>query len=181
MIIALAGRRIDVPDAETPGFPLAAVPVVRERVRKLLDEQQATVLVASAACGADLVALEEAGALGLRRRVLLPFAAERFRQTSVVDRPGDWGPIYDRVLAEVEERGDLLILDGSGDEQCYAAANSAILNEAIALAQSAGERAVAAIVWDARSRGPEDLTQAFLEEARSRDLPVIEISTTVGE
>jgi|SRR5581483_5087708 len=181
MIIALAGRRIDEPDAKTPSFPLAAVPIVRERVRKFLEQQRASVLVSSAACGADLVALEEAGALGLRRRVVLPFAPKRFRKTSVIDRPGDWGPIYDCVLAEVEGRDDLLVLDCSGEEQCYAAVNSAILDDAVALAKAAGEHAMAAIVWDARARGREDLTRAFMHEARSRNLPLSQIATTVAE
>ena len=36
-----------------------------------------------------LVALEQAKQLGVRRRIMQPFAPERFRETSVVDRPDD--------------------------------------------------------------------------------------------
>jgi hypothetical protein len=72
--------------------------------------------VRSAAYGADLVALEEAGKLGIRRRVVLPFAKERFAK-HVVDRPGNWGEVYDHVIADVETRGDLIVLPSMvGDE-----------------------------------------------------------------
>jgi hypothetical protein len=72
----------------SPRFPLEAVPTVRRRLADLLAKERAVALVCSAACGADLVALEEAERLGLRRRIVLPFPPERFRKTSVTDRPG---------------------------------------------------------------------------------------------
>src|ERR1700683_4963453 len=131
MIIAVSGRRVDTADAKQPRLPLGNVELVRTRVRTLLKESGATALVSSAACGADLIALSEAGQLGLRRRVILPFERRRFRETSVTDRPGDWGPLYDRVLDEVEAAGDLVILQKGADDEAYAAANHAILDEAI--------------------------------------------------
>jgi hypothetical protein len=117
--------------------------------------------VCSAACGADLVALEEAGKLGIRRRVVLPFAKERFRQTSVVDRPGNWGEVYDHVIADVETTGDLIVLPRVvGDEEdAYQAANEAIIREAQIIAGSAERMAV--IVWDGNARSKSDATDAF--------------------
>jgi hypothetical protein len=79
--LALAGRRIDAEGADTPRFPLSQVETVRRRMHDLFVGQQIGAIVRSAAYGADLVALEEAGKLGIRRRVVLPFAKERFRQT----------------------------------------------------------------------------------------------------
>src|SRR4030095_8073400 len=108
MIIALAGRRIDAPDAATPRFPVENTEVAARRIHELLEAQGATALVSSAACGADLLALVEAGALGIRRRVVLPFDRKRFREISVVDRPGEWGRLYDDVLDEVSSNGDLV-------------------------------------------------------------------------
>ncbi len=64
---------------EATRFPLHAVPLVRERVSDLLQREHAKALVSSAACGADLIALEQAERLIVRRRVVLPFAPERFR------------------------------------------------------------------------------------------------------
>ena len=136
--LALAGRRIDAEGADTPRFPLSQVETVRRRLHNLFVGQQIGAIVCSAAYGADLVALEEAGKLGIRRRVVLPFAKERFRQTSVVDRPGNWGEVYDHVIADVETRGDLIVLPSMvGDEDdAYQAPNEAIIREAQTIAGS---------------------------------------------
>ena len=140
MVIALAGRRIDASGAETTRFPISNVGVVRQRLRELFETLRAQALVSSAACGADLIALLEAGALGMRRRVVLPFDREQFRASSVTDRPGEWGPVYDQVLDEVSSQGDLVTLEGdANDSQSYGAANLAILNEAVALAQQSNQ------------------------------------------
>ena len=72
-IIALAGRRIDTPGTNPPRFPLDSVPLVRARIAELLRVERAAAVVASAACGADLIALEEAERIGIRRRIVLPF------------------------------------------------------------------------------------------------------------
>ena len=64
MILAFAGRRMDAAGAAPPRFPLTNVALVRRRIRALLEAHSATAIVSSAACGADLIALGEAGALG---------------------------------------------------------------------------------------------------------------------
>ena len=79
----------------------------------LLSENGVTALATSAACGADLIGLSEAGKLGIRRRVVLPFSREKFRAESVIDRPGEWGHLYDMVLDEVSAMGDLVITRGA--------------------------------------------------------------------
>src|SRR5580692_2460109 len=135
MIIALAGRRVDAADAKQHRFPAKNVDIVRERIRRMLQTQCAVAIVGSAACGADLLALSEAGKLGLRRRVVLPFDREKFRTTSVTDRQGDWGPLYDKLLNEVENSGDLLVIHGDSEDNAYAEANHAIVDQALSLGQ----------------------------------------------
>jgi hypothetical protein len=178
MIIALAGRRIDAPGADTSRFPLANVATVRARIRSLLVECQAHAVVCSAACGADLLALEAAGELGLRWRVVLPFARDSFRETSVVDRPGDWGALFDQILDAVELGGDLVVLGYTeGDEAAYPATNRVILEQAGALAEPLRQPIGAVVVWDGAARGADDVTAAFLQEAQHRGLPVWQIPT----
>ena len=177
MIIALAGRRVDSADAKESRFPLRNVGIVRTRARAALKEIGATALVSSAACGADLIALSEAGKLGLRRRVVLPFERSRFRDTSVTDRPGDWGPLYDQVLDAVAAAGDLVVFQNGSDDEAYAAANRAILDEAVALAKAADEPAAVVLMWDGVSRGDHDLTEDLGAEARKRGLAVTEVRT----
>jgi hypothetical protein len=178
MVIALAGRRIDASEAAQPVFPAASAVEVRQRIRDLLQAEGASALVCSAACGADLLALDEAGALGLRRRVVLPFDPARFRDSSVTDRGGDWGTLFDRVVAEVKARGDLvnLNLDAQSDES-YVQANRAILHEALSLAGSSGDDVAAMLVWNRISRGDDDITNCFGEAARSLGWRVLEVST----
>jgi hypothetical protein len=178
MIIALAGRRIDAAGAETPRFPSENIELVRGRLRDLFERNEAKALVSSAACGADLLALQEAETLGMRRRVVLPFDRRRFRETSVVDRPGDWGNLYDRIVDQVEATGDLVILSlGSDDANAFNAANGAILDEAMALWRELKLQTIGVLVWDGSPRGEEDLTRSFGDEARARGFSVIEIKT----
>ena len=177
MIIALAGRRVDTADATQARFPLENIELVRERIREMLRARAATLLVSAAACGADLLALSEAGALGIRRRVVLPFERDRFRETSVTDRPGNWGPVYDQVLNEVAAVGDLLIANPTSKGNEYAAGNLAILDEALRLGGDTSQGVDAVLVWEGSSRGEDDNTEHFGVEARKRGLPLIEVRT----
>lgn len=176
-VLALAGRRVDATDAEVRRFPLENAPLVRQRLHALMAAYGASALVCSAAAGADLLALDAAVALGLRPRVVLPFARARFRDASVADRPGGFGPLFDRVLDVVEASGDLVLLEGErapGDS--YRACNEVILEEAAALAEP--ESPIAVVVWDGRSAGPDDNTDAFASAARGRGWTVVEVLTS---
>lgn len=188
MIVTLAGRRIDEQDAEVARFPLEQSALVRRRIRALLIEQRATMLISSAACGADLLALDVAGELGIRRRVILPCAAERFRAVSVTDRPGEWGALFDRIIDEVRRAKDLVLLPErkSGEKITFARTNAHILDEALALARSTSpqnrvshsSQVLAVIVWEGTSHGEDDLTIDFANEAIARSIPIMEIATS---
>lgn len=180
-VVALAGRRIDAPDAPRR-FPLENAKAVAERIRAFLAVHNAAVLVGSAACGADLIAQEQARALGLDRHVVLPFQADRFRATSVTDRPGDWGTRYDAIL-RATGAGEIHILENAGEsDDAYAAVNAALLDQAEALAirtePGALRPVLAIIVWEGHTRGDGDLTADFAAKARARGIPVTEILTT---
>ena len=167
-----------IPRRRRSSFPTVNLICVRERIRAALLLRKARSLVCSAACGADLLALDAAGDLGIRRRIVLPFSKELFRTTSVTDRPGDWGPLFDRILSEVEASGNVVVLPGADDDdQAYAAANHAILDEALSMAQPSGSPAGAIVVWNGTERGEGDLTAAFMREAGEKGLSVTEVST----
>jgi hypothetical protein len=175
-VMALAGRRIDRAGA-AERFPAGREALVRRRVRDLLALQGASVLVCSAACGADIVALEAARALGLRRRIVLPFSVTVFRETSVTDRGEVYGPRYDALVAESREAGDLVVSAGSPDDAgVYLRTNEVILDEAVALADQPGATG-AVLVWEGQSRGSDDATAQFAEAAERRGLPVWTVST----
>ena len=81
MIIALlAGRRVDAIGAKRTRF--SPEPEggerVRQRLHAMLISKGSIALVSSAACGADLLALEEAGPLGpSAQKIVLPFSRAR--------------------------------------------------------------------------------------------------------
>ena len=122
-VVALAGRRIDAEDADPPRFSSNNIPEVRKRLARLFEQEEALALVSSAACGSDLIGLEEAERIHIRRRIVLPFSREKFRATSVVDRPGEWGASFDHLVDLAEEDGDIIMLEqGEDADAAYAAA-----------------------------------------------------------
>jgi hypothetical protein len=182
-VVAFAGRRIDAPEARPLRFALADVPLVTERVRDAFVRCAARALVCSAACGGDLIALEIAAERGLDAYIVLPFDAERFRATSVVDRPGDWGSRYDRAIERARKRGRLEIVSAArnhSDDEAYAAVSDRILGCALALGGgTAGVIAVAA--WEGRPRGDGDLTWRLLREAQRAGVETESIQTSPQE
>jgi len=178
VIIAVAGRRIDAEDAKSARFPLKNVPLVQQRLDELFRREAATALVSSGACGADLAALTVAAARHMRRRIVLPFDRAQFRASSVTDRPGEWGPVYDQVLAELDRTGDIVTLQGNAaGDAAYAAANQAILQEATTLARQGRTDVLAVLVWEGAPRDGADMTAAFGDEARRRGCRVEHVKT----
>ena len=189
-IVAFAGRRIDATDVETPRFPLTQVDVVQKKIEELFRRDNVKTLTCSAACGADLIALQVAQKLGIHYRIILPFVSERFRVTSVMDRPctqeWNWGILFDQVIDIAQEKGELVVVETDEDRQtAYQSVNQAILNEALQQGRIQAatvplqeiHQVQAVIAWDGHPRGPRDLTLHFAEEARSRGLAVKEILT----
>ena len=167
-VVALSGRRIDAPGTTPPRFPAANIDMVRERIRAALERLAAGTLVCSAACGADQLALEVAGALGLRRRVILPFAESKFRQTSVIDRGAEWGAPFDRTMAELRaSNGVVTLKDAGSDADSYTAANDVILDEAEALGRAGGAAVVAMLVAE-RESAYDGIEDSFAHEAKQR-------------
>ena len=96
----------------------------------------------------------------------------------MVDRPGEWGPLFDRILDEVEEAGDLVVLpDSADDDKAYARANAQISEEAERITRPNSRDVLAVIVWDGKPRGANDLTAAFRDEAQRKGYAVFEIPT----
>jgi hypothetical protein len=189
-IVAFAGRRIDATDVKTPRFPLTQVDVVQKKIEELFRRDNVKTLTCSAACGADLIALQVAQKLGIHYRIILPFVSERFRVTSVMDRPctqeWNWGILFDQVIDIAQEKGELVVVETDEDRQtAYQSVNQAILNEALQQGRIQAatvplqeiHQVQAVIAWDGHARGPRDLTLHFAQEARSRGLVVKEIFT----
>jgi hypothetical protein len=179
--VALAGRRVDPTGTDSGSFPLRNIARVSEELRAVFETLRPAALISSAACGSDLLALEEAGRLGIRRRVILPFDPEQFLRTSVEDRPGDWGSLYKRIIEEVRSTDDLVNLEFTVDQDNdYRLTNLAILDEALEVARASAGKVIAVLVWDGQSRGTGDMTENFRVEAQKRGFPIVDVPTIPG-
>lgn len=105
--------------------------------------------------------------------VLLPSEPESFRRSSVADRPGNWGEIYDNVLKTAR----LEIFKLPEGQEGYLETNQKLLERGQQLANDFGVDAEALVIWNGASRGPDDVTAHFLHEAKSRKMKILEIST----
>lgn len=190
MIVALAGRRIDEEQADAPRFPLQNVPLVKKRLKNLFKNINVKALVCGAACGADLIALDIAGELGLMRRIVLPTEPKEFRETSVIDRPGDWGAIFDKVHQTLKKTKDVIVINSKAkDDVLYLEANKRIFKETFTFAEECidskpkelqtnlKKNIITVIVWEGVSRGKNDITEDFANIGLSYGLEVIEILT----
>ena len=166
--------RIDAPGAEPPRFPPTNVTAVQERLHRLLVEQQAQTVICSAACGADLLALEAAGALGIRRRNRAALRAGSLPGNLCRGSAWRLGERFDRILDAVEATGDLVVLGyAEAEEAAYLATNRTILGAGHHPCRAgAASCRCWAVVWDGACRGEDDVTAAFLEEAQRLGLTV---------
>ncbi len=172
-VIVSAGRRVDASDSSTPRFPPANINTVRQRILDFFNQESPVALVCSAACGTDLLALEVAGQKHVKRYVLLGAEPAVFRKESVTDRPGNWGAMFDQVMKSARVQ----VLKLPAGQEGYLQTNLDLLNRAEALAKKFGTVVQALVIWNEQSRGPDDVTGHFLEQAKLRNIPVSEIST----
>ena len=97
-----------------------------------------------------------------------------FRSKSVVDRPGEWGKVYDKVLSRSQRLGSLTVLDEPrGDDLAYLNATQAIIRKA---ALSIGLH-LAVVVWEGSSRGVGDATEEFRRLASIANFEEVTILT----
>ncbi len=176
MIASLAGRRIDAAGAHIEHFPPAREDLVAERIAAALRARRISILVCAAACGADLLALDAARRNGIAARIILPYAIDDFRRSSVADRGAKWTTAFDRIVGEVRAEDGVrhLGLDAH-DPKAYSKTNDAILDEGLALAGNDRAGVVALVVWDGAIDGRADYTAAFADAASARGIEVASI------
>jgi len=145
-IVALAGRRIDAPNAALRHFPAQKVEPVSIRTRSTFEVEAVRTLASSAACGDDLIALAQARVLGWRQPAILPFDLQLFRRTSVKDCSGDWRAPSGRLIEELQDNGGRINLACCSEgNEAYGATNHAVL-EGEEVAASTNERVLVIII-----------------------------------
>ena len=91
-VAVFTGHMIDRPGRTPPRFPPRLEGAVRAAIRDRLDRSGVRIGYASAACGSDLLFLEEVIERGGEAHVVLPYHRDQFLADSVEIVPGaDWG------------------------------------------------------------------------------------------
>jgi len=153
VIVVFGGVQIDAPGAPVSRFPESQVTDVSGRVRSLLSGLRPRLLVGAAASGSDLVILEQALNQGLKAHIVLPFAPDRFRQTSVESRGPAWVSRYEAVLAQVRRgRAVLEVLGEPEDDGVYTRTNGHLLSRADEL-RADGEEIITLLLRPAGADG----------------------------
>lgn len=178
MVAILAGRRIDAEDADVARFPARMVASVKQALNESFVSHNVTALVSSAACGADLIAITVARERAMPFRIVLPYNECLFRETSVVDRPGHWGPVFDSAVAVARAHDDLVVVGSAEGDEAYIRTNEVMFDEGLRLAStSAQDGCLALVVWDDSRRGSDDVTGHFVDQAALRNVPLSTIRT----
>ena len=96
-VVVFAGHMIDRPGRATPRFPAELEPAVAKQIRATIDKLKPGFGFASAACGSDILFLEQMLDAGAEVSVVLPYNEEEFVRDSV-DFAVGWRARFDRVL-----------------------------------------------------------------------------------
>lgn len=175
-VVAFVGHMEDLPGRPVPRFPPHLVPRVRAAIRERLRDLNAGFGFSSLARGADILFVEEM--LGRRApvRVLLPFPAEHFEQTSVGPR---WSRRFRDLVVDPRIEVDTLTATMPvGDvSQLYADCSERVFQRAIESAEQLRERPVLLAVWDGNpGDGPGGTANdiAFWEQS-GHELVVIDL------
>ena len=174
-VAALAGRRIDSKNSGKKRFPLTETENVAKKIFQHFRNEKVKHLFCSAACGADIIAIEVASKLGIPCTIVIPFPRNIFKKTSVLDRPGAWGDRFDDLIDAAQKKNKLIQLGfAPNDAKAFSKTNSWILNSAL---NSKFPNKLAFVVWEGKPRGNDDFTAEFFDNAHFKGFKMKSILT----
>jgi hypothetical protein len=176
-IVALAGRRIDLPSANPERFPARNIERVQLAIKLKLEEHGARWLVSSAAAGADLVGIKAAVALGIDCRLILFASVSEFAEKSVQDRGAYWEKEFERLLSATSRENLIFVPERATDSDTFKAVNERILGETLVLASLRSSTPISVAVWEGRPKEKEDFTVDFIEHSGKMRIPVLNVNT----
>jgi class 3 adenylate cyclase len=151
-VILFAGHMIDRPDRSEPRFPAHLESAVAKEIRDKIGNLKPGFAFASAACGSDILFLEEALERGAEVSIVLPYNREEFVRDSVDLVPNsNWRDRFDRVLKRANRviiaSPQKLEIGGVAYEFC----NEMLLGLATIRARQLGTTMIPLAVWDEMS------------------------------
>jgi class 3 adenylate cyclase/tetratricopeptide (TPR) repeat protein len=177
-VAVFTGHMIDRPGRVSPRFPPELEGAVRMAIRDQLERSGVRIGYASAACGSDLLFLEEILELGGEAHVVLPYDRNQFLADSVEILPGStWGERCRRVLerAEVTTASQQRLAIGGVS---YDYANMMLHGLATLRAEQVDTELVAVAVWDGRPGDGPGGTASTVSRWRAQAVAVEVIDLT---
>ena len=168
-----SGHMIDGRDRGIPRFPHELEPAVREALRVRLKTLDVGIGFASAACGGDILFLENLFDMGGELHIVLPYNEEQFVRDSVAIVPwGNWAERFRRVLSKATEvitASDQKLEEGSTS---YEYANELLHGLAQIKSQQLETELVPLAVWDGREGDGPGSTASAIEHWRNVGLEI---------
>ena len=171
-VVVFAGHMIDRPDRPIPRFPPELEGSVREAIRQQLKSLNAGVGYASAACGSDIIFLEEIIKLGGEAHIVLPYNQKQFVEDSVdLKRGSEW---IDRFESVIRRATDVLTVSEQSMEGGVPFEYTNLLLHGLAniRAEQLETHMVPLAVWDGREGDGAGGTASIVEHWRASQLDV---------
>jgi len=163
-VVLFSGHIIDQPSRNARRFPKENEELARGRIAQWLEEHNGQIAYSSAACGSDILFLEEMLKRDGEINVVLPFAREHFIQTSVDVVPdGNWVERFERVISKANEIKVLSQYNKNTLDDDLLFANLYMYGTAQVRAERAGTDLEILLVWD-RQRAKSVAGTAALAE-----------------
>ena len=188
-IALFSGHRVDTPDRPTPRFPAHRIDACQQALHDFIAAENIDVGYSSAANGGDLIFIDEI----LKRRgsahIVLPFAEEQFRNTTLAvggDGEDQWTEQFDRLVIG-EREGAVLwhasqsTVDAAGMDPYYAHTNRVILGMGRLKAKELDGELVAVSVMESSEDRSIGGTYAAVNEWRKQHIPNVIWSPMSGE
>jgi class 3 adenylate cyclase/tetratricopeptide (TPR) repeat protein len=98
-VALFTGHMIDAPGRSKPRFPARLEATVQDAIANTLEQAGIGFAYCAAACGADILFIEQALARNIEVNVVMPFGREDFIRTSVAFAGSEWVARFDSALA----------------------------------------------------------------------------------
>jgi class 3 adenylate cyclase/tetratricopeptide (TPR) repeat protein len=172
-VVVFAGHMIDVPGRKPPRFPAEIEEQVRLAIRQRLQSLGPLIGYSSAACGSDIIFLEEVLEHGGTIHVILPYEREKFADESVdIIRGAGWRERYTNVLAQAAQITTVSPYKVPKGGVSYDYANQVLFGLSWLHADRLDSELSSLVVWDGLPGGGAGGTESSVERYLAKGLGV---------
>ena len=171
-VLVYTGHMIDAPGRPLPRFPASMESEVSGQIRAFVERVRPVAAYGSAACGADILCLENSLEVGAELHIVLPFPVDAFRKTSVdLGHGGEWGDRFSRLLDKADEVLVISEHPPDSDASTFEYTNLMITGLARLRAQMLETSAQGVAVWDGVGEGDAGGTASVVNLWREAGVP----------